>query len=238
MKVKELPLPEEFTTHLNSLGFVDLFPPQAAAVEAGLLEGKSLLVASPTASGKTLIGALAAYKRIVEEHRKVVYLSPLRALASEKYAEFRTLLERFGVRCVISTGDFDSAGEALKNYDLLVLTNEKFDSLLRQSILEHTSWCYSLPIGSSTGSSTGSSLSLANPQSNCFGSNSMGSTIRHSVGHSILALPSSPIRERSHLSVCFLRSAASLCSEPIPSPISKLCDSLSNTCCRSGSCAR
>jgi helicase len=134
MKVKELPLPEEFTEHLNSLGFVDLFPPQGAAVEAGLLKGRSLLVASPTASGKTLIAALAAYKRIVEENRKAVYLSPLRALASEKYAEFRTLLERFGVRCVISTGDFDSAGEALKNYDLLVLTNEKFDSLLRHGI--------------------------------------------------------------------------------------------------------
>jgi helicase len=134
MKVKDLPLPQEFTSHLESLGFVDLFPPQAAAVEAGLLEGRSLLVASPTASGKTLIAALAAYKRIVEEHRKVVYLSPLRALASEKYSEFRSLLERFGVRCVISTGDFDSAGDALKNYDLLVLTNEKFDSLLRHGI--------------------------------------------------------------------------------------------------------
>jgi helicase len=134
MKVKELPLPQEFTSHLESLGFVDLFPPQAASVEAGLLEGRSLLVASPTASGKTLIAALAAYKRIVEEHRKAVYLSPLRALASEKYAEFRNLLERFGVKCVISTGDFDSAGEALKSYDLLVLTNEKFDSLLRHGI--------------------------------------------------------------------------------------------------------
>jgi helicase len=134
MKVAELPLPEEFTTFLNSLGFVNLYPPQAAAVEAGLLEGKSLLVASPTASGKTLIAALAAYKRIVQEHRKVVYLSPLRALASEKYSEFRNLLERFGVKCVISTGDFDSAGEALRNYDLLVLTNEKFDSLLRHGI--------------------------------------------------------------------------------------------------------
>ena len=38
------------------------------------------------------------------------------------------------MKCVISTGDFDSAGEALKNYDLLVLTNEKFDSLLRHGI--------------------------------------------------------------------------------------------------------
>ena len=134
MKVKELPLPEEFTTHLNSQGFVDLYPPQAAAVEAGLLQGRNLLIASPTASGKTLIAALAAYKKIVQERRKVVYLSPLRALASEKYAEFRNLLEPFGVKCVISTGDFDSAGEALKNYDLLVLTNEKFDSLLRHGI--------------------------------------------------------------------------------------------------------
>jgi len=134
MKVKELPLPEEFTSFLESQGFVELFPPQAASVEAGLLEGKNLLVASPTASGKTLIATLAAYKRIVLEKRKVVYLSPLRALASEKYSEFRKLLEPFGVKCVISTGDFDSAGEALKNYDLLILTNEKFDSLLRHGI--------------------------------------------------------------------------------------------------------
>jgi ATP-dependent DNA helicase len=134
VKVTELPLPGEFTAFLSTHGFVNLYPPQAAAVEAGLLEGRNLLVASPTASGKTLIAALAAYKRIVEEHRKVVYLSPLRALASEKYSEFRSMLERFGVKCVISTGDFDSAGEALKSYDLLVLTNEKFDSLLRHGI--------------------------------------------------------------------------------------------------------
>ncbi len=134
MKVKELPLPETFTSFLDSQGFHELFPPQAAAVEAGLLEGKNLLVASPTASGKTLIASLAAFKRIVEEHRKVVYLSPLRALASEKYSEFKSLFEGFGVKCVISTGDFDSAGEALKSYDLLVLTNEKFDSLLRHGI--------------------------------------------------------------------------------------------------------
>ena len=67
MKVTELPLPQEFTAFLSSQGFVNLYPPQAAAVEAGLLNGKSLLVASPTASGKTLIAALAAYKKVVEE---------------------------------------------------------------------------------------------------------------------------------------------------------------------------
>jgi len=134
MKVKDMPLPDEFTSFLNSRGFVELYPPQAAAVEGGLLDGKNLLIASPTASGKSLIATLAAYKRIVQEKRKAVYLSPLRALASEKYAEFRSLLEPFGVKCVISTGDFDSTGESLKNYDFLILTNEKFDSLLRHGI--------------------------------------------------------------------------------------------------------
>ena len=49
MKISDLPLPKEFASHLNSLGFVELFPPQAAAVESGLLEGRNLLVASPTA---------------------------------------------------------------------------------------------------------------------------------------------------------------------------------------------
>ena len=90
--------------------------PQEAAVKAGLLEGRSLVISSPTASGKTLVAMLAAYKKI-REGRKVVYLSPLRALASEKYAEFKKL-ERFGMRCAIATGDFDASGEVLGKFDL------------------------------------------------------------------------------------------------------------------------
>ena len=109
MKFQELDLPPEFLAFLDERGFKELYPPQEAAVKAGLLEGKSLVISSPTASGKTLIAMMAAYKKI-KQGRKVVYLSPLRALASEKYSEFRTLLERFGVKVVISTGDYDSAG--------------------------------------------------------------------------------------------------------------------------------
>jgi helicase len=132
MKFDELDLPSEFSAFLAVEGFVDLYPPQAAAVKAGLLEGKSLVISSPTASGKTLIAMMAAYKKL-KEGRKVVYLSPLRALASEKYAEFRKL-ERFGVRCAIATGDFDGSGEVLGKFDFLVLTNEKFDSILRHGV--------------------------------------------------------------------------------------------------------
>ncbi len=80
-------------------------------------------------SGKTLLALLSAYAK-VKEGRKVVYLAPLRALASEKYSEFSELT-RFGVRTAISTGDYDSSGEALGRSDVIVLTNERFDSVMR-----------------------------------------------------------------------------------------------------------
>jgi len=132
LKFQELALPQEFLTFLDESGYKNLYPPQEAAVKAGLLEGKSLVISSPTASGKTLTAMMAAYKKL-KEGRKVVYLSPLRALASEKYGEFKQL-ERFGVKCAIGTGDFDASGEVLGKFDLLVLTNEKFDSMLRHGI--------------------------------------------------------------------------------------------------------
>jgi helicase len=132
MKFQELALPPEFLAFLDESGYKELYPPQEAAVKAGLLEGKSLVISSPTASGKTLTAMMAAYKK-VKEGRKVVYLSPLRALASEKYGEFRQL-ERFGMSCAIGTGDFDANGEVLGKFDILVLTNEKFDSMLRHGV--------------------------------------------------------------------------------------------------------
>lgn len=133
MKFDEVGLGAELESYLKAKGFSTLYPPQEAAVRAGLLEGKNLVISSPTASGKTLIAMMAAYLKIKKNQSKVVYLAPLRALASEKYSEFSEL-GRFGIRCGISTGDFDSSGESLRGYDLLVLTNEKFDSILRHGV--------------------------------------------------------------------------------------------------------
>jgi helicase len=81
-------------------------------------------------SGKTLLALIAAYLKVKEKHRKVVYLAPLRALASEKYAEFSEFT-KFGIRTSISTGDYDSTGEGLGRSDVIVLTNERFDSVMR-----------------------------------------------------------------------------------------------------------
>ena len=133
MRLEEAGVPEELVQFFRTKGISEFYPPQEQAIRAGLLDGKSLVVASPTASGKTLLALLAAYKKAKEQRKKVVYLAPLRALASEKYAEFSEMT-RFGIYTNISTGDYDSSGESLGRADVIVLTNERFDSIMRHRV--------------------------------------------------------------------------------------------------------
>lgn len=55
----------------------------------------------------------------------------MRALANEKYARFKEKYGKLGIKVAISTGDFDSVDFWLADYDLIILTSEKTDSLLR-----------------------------------------------------------------------------------------------------------
>ncbi len=136
MKIAELSIPEAVKELVIKSGIVELYPPQEEAIRAGALEGKNLVLASPTASGKTLVAELCALKHILEKNGKTVYLTPLRALASEKFEEFRkyTTIMKKGdrrIRVGISTGDYDSTDPWLERYDIIITTNEKADSLLR-----------------------------------------------------------------------------------------------------------
>ena len=110
-------------------GIAELYPPQAEAIPK-VLAGESVLLACPTASGKSLV-AYMALLRAARAGRTGLYLVPLRALAHEKAEE----LERFaelGVRVGISIGDFDLPPERLDKTDVLVATSEKADGLLRR----------------------------------------------------------------------------------------------------------
>ena len=136
MKVTDLLIPEELKEVTLRIGIAELYPPQEEAVNAGVLDCKNLVLASPTASGKTLIAELAGLKHILERSGKVIYLTPLRALANEKYDEFKkycSLRKKDGKRVTvgISTGDYDRADPWLQRNDIIVTTNEKADSLLR-----------------------------------------------------------------------------------------------------------
>ncbi|MFP8957595.1 ATP-dependent DNA helicase [Natrialbaceae archaeon A-CW3] len=130
MNVEELSgLPPGALEHFREEGIESLYPPQAEAVEAGILEGDSLVAAVPTASGKTMIAALSMLSAI-ERGGKALYIVPLRALASEKKAEFDAF-ERFGVTTGVTTGNYESTSDWLATKDLIVATSEKVDSLVR-----------------------------------------------------------------------------------------------------------
>jgi len=129
MKIESLDLPDEVKQFYLDSGILELYPPQAEAVEKGLLEGRNLLAAIPTASGKTLLAELAMLKSILSGG-KALYIVPLRALASEKFRRFQEF-SKLGIRVGISTGDYDLRDEGLGVNDIIVATSEKTDSLLR-----------------------------------------------------------------------------------------------------------
>jgi helicase len=136
LKIEELSVPEAVKAVIIKSGVENLYPPQEEAIRAGVLGGKNFVLASPTASGKTLIAELCTLKHVVEREGKVLYLTPLRALASEKYEEFkkyRVIKKKNGrrIRVGISTGEYDSSDPWLEKYDIIIATNEKADSLLR-----------------------------------------------------------------------------------------------------------
>jgi len=134
MKIEKLNLPDTAIEFLKSQGFEKLYPPQADSIKSGLLDGKSILVSAPTASGKTLIAMLAMISYLYKNDGKVIYLSPLRALAAEKFSEFKKL-EKVAlgkkVKVSISTGDYENIEKKLENSNVLILTNEKMDSIIR-----------------------------------------------------------------------------------------------------------
>jgi helicase len=113
----------------------ELRPAQAKAVEKGLLDRKNLLVCTPTASGKTLIAELAALKSIIGGNGKAIYIVPLKALASEKYKDFKKRYDNVA-KIALSIGDKDSSDSYLVDYDLIITTSEKLDSLIRH----HAPW--------------------------------------------------------------------------------------------------
>ncbi len=134
MKIEKLTLPDSAIDFLKSQGYEKLYPPQADCVKSGLLDGKSILVSAPTASGKTLIAMLAMLSYLSKNEGKVIYLSPLRALAAEKFTEFKKLeniLIGKKIKTSISTGDFNHIEKNLENSNVLILTNEKMDSIIR-----------------------------------------------------------------------------------------------------------
>ena len=88
---------------------------------------KNLLVIAPTCSGKTLIGEMAAIKKVIHL-QKTIYLTPTRTLAHEKYHHFKKLYRDCGMNFAISTRDRCETDHLIisGDYNVVVMTYEKF----------------------------------------------------------------------------------------------------------------
>ena len=127
LEIKEL-IPSKLFSILEK-DINTLRPSQEKSIKSGLLEGKNLLVCTPTASGKTLVAEIAMLKHIYEKKGKAIYIVPLKALASEKYDDFRNRYD--DIRVGLSIGDIDSNDRYLEKCDLIITVAEKLDSLIR-----------------------------------------------------------------------------------------------------------
>ena len=123
-------IPENIIDFVKKQNISVLRPSQEKSILKGLFENnKNQIVCSPTASGKTLVAELAMLHCILNKKKRVVYIVPLKALASEKFKEFRDLYgDKIKVR--LSIGELQTE-KYNYDYELLIVTAEKLDSLIR-----------------------------------------------------------------------------------------------------------
>ena len=114
---------------LRENGYGDLWPSQVEAAPLAVA-GRNLVLAVPTASGKSLVAYLALLSKALRGGQGL-YLVPLRALASEKYEDLKALGRALGLRVALAIGDLDAEDPQLSRYDVVVATSEKADALLR-----------------------------------------------------------------------------------------------------------
>lgn len=102
--------------------------------------GGNIVVASPTASGKTTVAEIAMSIANMS-NKKGIVLVPLRALAQEKYDDWTSLSHSFfDKQAVILTGDYSQqvTDDQLRKADIVIMTSEALDH--RSRFMSKNSW--------------------------------------------------------------------------------------------------
>ncbi|HOA55155.1 MAG: DEAD/DEAH box helicase [Acetivibrionales bacterium] len=134
-------LDERITKALERRGVRQLYSHQASAVRA-VHDGKSIVVVTPTASGKTMCYNVPVMDAILkDESSRALFLFPTKALSQDQTAELHELITEAGVDVKTYTYDGDtpqSARKAIRQAGHIVVTNP---DMLHSGILpHHTKW--------------------------------------------------------------------------------------------------
>ena len=133
MSINDLVLPDKAKKFFTKQwGINTLHPPQAQSMEA-IFSNRNALIAIPTASGKSLIAYIAILRKLLLEDigSKAIYIVPLKALASEKFEDFKALGKALNLTIGLGIGDSSSEAKRIDECDILVCTSEKLDSIIR-----------------------------------------------------------------------------------------------------------
>lgn len=129
-------LRQDFTQLLaaRDLAHVDFWPSQLAAAARAVNVADDLVVALPTSAGKTRVAELCIL-RCLADARRVVYVTPLRALSAQIEATLAAIFSPLGFSTTSVYGASGVAAadvETLRSADIVVATPEKLDFAVRQ----------------------------------------------------------------------------------------------------------
>ena len=126
---------------LRGRGYEGLYTHQRAAYDVAA-SGRSTVVVTPTASGKTLCYNLPVLDRILKDpDTRALYLFPTKALSQDQLAELYSVIEAVGADIGTFTYDGDTpqdARKAIRSRAHVVVTNP--DMLHKGILPHHTKW--------------------------------------------------------------------------------------------------
>ncbi|WP_265112040.1 DEAD/DEAH box helicase [Halosolutus halophilus] len=142
----DLEIEPPVATALEQRGISNLYTHQVRAIQA-VREGYNTVVATPTASGKTLTYTVPALERGLEGAGKTLYVAPYRALINDQEQTFREVTSelRFGesVDIAVQTGETEtSERRAIKQRqpDVLLTTIDQIHLSLIPFAHGHNHW--------------------------------------------------------------------------------------------------
>lgn len=116
---------------------------QSAIFESVYKTKQNILCCAPTGAGKTNVALLSILSIIndiydneakkLTKNFKVVYISPLKALATEIVNKFQSKLKYLGVQVREFTGDMSMSKKELQMVNIIVATPEKWDVVTRKN---------------------------------------------------------------------------------------------------------
>ena len=134
-------LDERLSAALAAAGVRSLYDHQAQACEA-LRSGRNVVVATPTASGKTLCYNLPVFQTLLEDpHARALYLFPTKALARDQVEAARSLAAAVDPSLGVAVYDGDTPVDhrrAARQRARIIATNPE---MLHTALLpHHPSW--------------------------------------------------------------------------------------------------